>query len=148
MLFLYLLVNYLYKQSKLKLMDKIKKFGLVVIKDKKLLVNRKKGTELFLLPGGKPLAVESPEDCLARELKEEHNCSIKNIRKFGEFEDKAANENAKVHISAYTGDLIGTPKIGSEIVEQAWYSRHDNPAKLSPIIKYKIIPALLMDGLL
>ncbi len=40
---------------------KIHKIGLIVLKDKKLLLGRKKGTELYLLPGGKIEKGETPE---------------------------------------------------------------------------------------
>ena len=131
-------------------MKKIEKYGLVIIKQKKILINRKMDTRLFLLPGGKPKKGETAEQCLRREIKEEHNVDIIGSPKpFGTYEDKAANEsNTKIHMKVYLGDIKGEPTPGSEIVEQRWFGKDDNPSILSPIVKYEIIPALLMENLL
>lgn len=127
-------------------MNKIIKYGLLIIKDKKFLINRKKGTTLFLMPGGKPEADESIEDCLIREIQEEHKCALipESISFFGEFEDVAANEpNTTVCIKLYLGTIVGVPSISSEIVEQRWFGCDDDPIVLSAIIKNKILPVLL-----
>jgi 8-oxo-dGTP diphosphatase len=50
----------------------IDKVGLLLIRDKKVLLCRKKrGTSLLILPGGKREAGETSLECLARELREE-----------------------------------------------------------------------------
>ena len=53
-------------------MHRIVKYGLIVVQNNKFLINRKRGTKLFLMPGGKPELNESVEDCLIREIREEH----------------------------------------------------------------------------
>ncbi|MEK6921293.1 MAG: NUDIX domain-containing protein, partial [Nanoarchaeota archaeon] len=106
----------------------------------------KKGTTLFLMPGGKPKADETIEECLIREIHEEHQCALipESISFFGEFEDIAANEpNTLVCIKLYLGTIVGVPQIYSEIEEQRWFGKEDNPIILSAIIKNKILPALL-----
>ena len=118
-------------------MNKIIKYGLVLLKDKKFLINRKKGTTFFLMPGGKPEKKETVEDCLVREIQEEHNCKVVlgSLSFFGEFEDVAANEpNTIIYIKLYLGTILGTPKPSSEIAEQRWFGRGDDPTLLSPII--------------
>ncbi len=132
-------------------MKKIVKYGLLVLKDKKFLINRKKGTTLFLMPGGKPEQNESIEDCLVREIKEEHACSLvrESISYFGDFEDVAANEpNTLVCITLYLGTIVGIPSISSEIEEQRWFGKHDDPQILSPIIRHKILPVLVEKKLI
>lgn len=127
-------------------MKKIIKYGLLIFKDKKFLINRKKGTKLFLMPGGKPEPNETIEDCLIREIKEEHGCLVvrESLHYFGEFEDVAANEqNTLICIKLYSGTIIGAPQISSEIEEQRWFGKDDDPAILSPIIRNKILPTLL-----
>ena len=49
----------------------IHKIGAIAIKDRKLLVVRKRGKEEFIIPGGKHERDESFEECLRRELHEE-----------------------------------------------------------------------------
>lgn len=127
-------------------MKRIIKYGLIIIKDKKFLINRKKGTTLFLMPGGKPEPGESVEDCLIREIQEEHTCALllESISFFGEFEDIAANEpNTLICIKLYLGTIVGVPHISSEIEEMRWFGRNDDPSILSPIIRNKILPALI-----
>ncbi|MFA6888553.1 MAG: NUDIX domain-containing protein [Candidatus Woesearchaeota archaeon] len=124
----------------------IKKYGLIILKDKKFLINRKKHTTLFLLPGGKPEHNESPEQCLIREIKEEHNCNIvlDSLIRCGVFEDVAANEpNTIIQIELYYGRVEGTPKPSSEIEEQRWFGKNDDKEILSPIIRNKILPFLI-----
>ena len=132
-------------------MDKIIKYGLVVIKDGKFLINRKHNTELFLMPGGKPKVDELIPVCLARELMEEHQVTIdkNSIKHFNDFEDIAANEpNTIIAMKVYLGTISGEPKINREIAEQRWFGKKDNPAILSPIIKNKILPALIKNNII
>jgi 8-oxo-dGTP pyrophosphatase MutT (NUDIX family) len=124
-------------------MKHIIKYGLLVLNNGRFLVNRKLGTKLFLLPGGKPEKGETPEDCLVRELLEEHNVGVvmESIRFISEFEDKAANEpDTIIQIMLYEGKIIGEPKPGMEIEEQRWFGKDSDQAMLSPIIKHKILP--------
>lgn len=62
-------------------------------KDRLLLV-RKRGTPLFMMPGGKPEVGESILDALARELYEElgWHCPLKGMQSLGRFSAPAANE--------------------------------------------------------
>ena len=131
--------------------DKIIKYGLIILKDGKLLINRKYGTKLFLMPGGKREEGESVEDCIAREIKEEHECEIvkDSLKHFGDFEDMAANEpNTIVSVRLFTGKIIGEPQASSEIEEQVWFSKEDSQEILSPTLRNKIFPAILERGLL
>ncbi len=127
-------------------MKRIEKYGLVILRDGRFLINRKSGTKLFLMPGGKPNTGEAIEDCLIREIKEEHDCGLikESIKFIGEYGDVAANEpDTMVVIKLYIGKIIGEPKTGSEIEEQRWFGKTDNPNTLSPIIKNKILPDLI-----
>jgi 8-oxo-dGTP diphosphatase len=126
-------------------MRKIVKYALVIICGGKFLINRKRGTRLFLLPGGKPEHGESAEECLAREIREEHNVGVDmgSISFMGEFEDMAANEpDTIIHIKLYSGNIVGEPRPGHEIEEQRWFGKDDDPKILSPIIRNKILPKL------
>ena len=132
-------------------MNKIFKYGLIIIKDGRFLINRKEGTNLFLMLGGKPEEDETIEECLFREIKEEHDCEIisETIRFFGKYEDKVANEpGAIISMKVYLGKLKGEPKASSEIVEQRWFGRNDNQEILSPIIKHKILPDIVEKNLI
>ena len=85
-------------------MNKIIKYGLILLKNDSFLINRKYSTNLFLIPGGKPKPNETIEQRLIREIKEEHKSDFvqQTIRSFGESEDIAANEpNTIISIKAY-----------------------------------------------
>lgn len=127
-------------------MKKIIKYGLIILHDGKFLINRKFNTKLFLLPGGKPKKDETIEECLVREIKEEHkvNLARESIEFFGDFEDIAANEpDTLVFIKTYRGKIEGMPKVNMEIEEQRWFGKNDDAEILSPILKNKILPALI-----
>ncbi|MBI2573369.1 NUDIX domain-containing protein [Candidatus Woesearchaeota archaeon] len=127
-------------------MNTIHKYGLIILRDKRFLVNRKKNTSLFLLPGGKPTPHETPEECLVREIKEEHDCDVvtSSLSFLCHVEDAAANEaNTIVAIEVYIGEIVGEPKPSCEIQDQRWFGRDDNVTILSPIIKNKILPELI-----
>lgn len=132
-------------------LNKIIKYGLIITKNNSFLINRKYNTKLFLMPGGKPEENESIEECLIREIKEEHDCDLisSSVKFFGEFEDIAANEpNTIISMKVYKGQIKGNPKINSEIEEQRWFSKNDDQSILSPIIKNKIMPEIIKQKLI
>lgn len=132
-------------------MQRILKYGLILLRDGKFLINRKKNTTLFLLPGGKPLPDEEIIACLSRELQEEHQCSFdqSSVKLLGIFEDAAANEpDTLLTMHVYLADIIGEPICSSEIVEQRWFSKNDDPTILSPILKNKVLPVLVKKNII
>lgn len=60
------------------------------------LLVRKRGTEYFMQPGGKPEIGETPHAALIRELEEELNFSVspEELVQVGRFTDAAANEQS------------------------------------------------------
>lgn len=132
-------------------MDKIIKYGLVVLRDGKFLINREHGTEFFLMPGGSPEEGEGVEECLVREIKEELGCDVvkESVKFFGDFEGVAINHPGRlVSMKLFLGEISGDPEPNSEIEEQRWFGREDDQSVLSPLLKNKIFPALIDGGLL
>lgn len=130
-------------------MKKLHKYGLALVRFKKLLVVREHNTSIYLLPGGKPEEGEDMEKTLIREIKEELNVDllISSIKKYGIFEDIAANEsNTIIKITLAIGDIKGDMKPSTEIEEIRWIGG-DNQLNLAPSIKNKILPALIKDGI-
>lgn len=135
---------YWYKIGLLVLNDDATKF-LVCEKDKNNITN------LYLMPGGQ-MEEASAEECLRSEIKEELDCKVdfKTLKYIGEFADVAAGDpDHEIAIELYQGKLIGEPKPSSEIKHIHWIGKKDadNP-KVSPIIRNKIIPALVEQGIL
>lgn len=85
----------------------IHKIGAMVIKDNSFLMVRKKGHDTWTTIGGRPEAGENEEQTLRRELREEANCEIEIIKKLGDFEAKAADDDAIVKLSLYLAELKG-----------------------------------------
>jgi len=127
----------------------IEKVGLLVIRDKKLLLQRKRGTNQLIVPGGKCEADETLQMALSREIREELGAKVKNIRYWKTFEDAAAFERgATIRIASFMGELLDEPQPKAEIVEIVWVDTTYSNEKLSPIVRKKIIPELLKVGLI
>jgi len=130
------------------------KVGLLAVRDGKVLLCRKKHTtSLLILPGGCREPGESAIDCLSRELREElGDVMVKAVELVGVYTDRAAGpEKAQpktVRIELYRGELIGQPVASSEIAELFWFGERDDYFQLAPSIANKILPDLLVRGIL
>jgi 8-oxo-dGTP diphosphatase len=129
----------------------ILKIGLAVTAGDRLLVVKKKGGSLYILPGGKPEAGENDIAALAREIEEELGCHLdsSSLVFLGSFSDVAADlENTIVTIRLYAAQLLGDPAPKSEIENLKWFSINDNDggAFLAPSLQNQIVPFLYARG--
>ncbi len=130
-------------------MKVIKKAGLAVFKDKKILLGRSKNQpDVFYIIGGKYQGNETDIECLKREIKEELGCEVdENSLKFlNHFEDVAHGDQGMLQLNLYKGKLIGEPKPSSEIVEIGYFDTNSNPKHLSVIAQRTIFPWLKKNG--
>ncbi|GEO95873.1 DUF4031 domain-containing protein [Kocuria turfanensis] len=119
--------------------------------DGALLTVRKRGTDRFMLVGGKLDPGESPAEAAVRETAEEVGLVLDpgQLRLLGEFEAPAANEAATwVRSTVFTAPLTGRPEARAEIEELRWQPLDDVspaalPADLAPLLREHVIPALL-----
>jgi 8-oxo-dGTP diphosphatase len=125
-------------------MKRITKYGLLVIKNNKILLQVEKRQKMLLLPGGKPKKGERYEQCLKREIKEELNSEIEEgtLNYLGRFEDMAADESSILTVWLYSGKLKTKPKPRNEVKRIVWFGKKNNPERLSPVIRNKIMPYL------
>ena len=89
--------------------------------DRKLLLVRSSGKDGFYLPGGKPDPGESDHEALSREIREELGCEV-DLSSLAYFTTTVAQAFAKpdgvmVHVKTFLGQLVGTPRPTSEVVE-------------------------------
>lgn len=127
----------------------IYKSGIAVIEGDKLLVQKTKDIADYLLPGGTVEAGETYRDALIRELQEEMRSKPARLHYFGPFKDTAAGRiGMTVHIEVFLGELIGVPRPGYEVERLIWFGLQDDRNKLSPIIRNRILPALIRRGYL
>jgi 8-oxo-dGTP diphosphatase len=94
-----------------------------VIRDEtgRMLVVRKRGTAIFMKPGGKRELGEDDLTALARELDEEIGCRLIDANLLGAFEAPAANEPGfTVRAATYLARVEGKITALAEIEELAW----------------------------
>ncbi|MEX5299206.1 DUF4031 domain-containing protein [Kocuria sp. CPCC 205292] len=118
--------------------------------DGALLTVRKRGTERFMLVGGKLDPGESPAAAAVRETAEEVGLRLDpaQLSLLGEFEAPAANEAGTwVRCTVFTAPLTGRPVPLAEIEELRWQHVDEHvldalPADLAPLLREHVIPAL------
>lgn len=123
----------------------IVKVGLAAIEDGRLLLVRKRGSEIHILPGGKPESDEDDIAALRREIEEELGCALAPMPAFlGEFTDQVAGEvSTTVTVRLYAGALEGEPRPRSEIESLHWFSPDDaDGTRLAPSLENQIVPFL------
>ncbi len=132
---------------------KIYKYGLVCIKDNKILLCEPLGFSDLILPGGLIEGDEKPADNFAREVAEElgenARLDFSSLKYIGQFEDRAAGKIvANVVIELWYGNIAGVLIASSEIKSLHWFDPRGDWNKLSPIIRNKILPKLISIGYL
>lgn len=118
-----------------------------------LLIVRKRGTRVFMLPGGKVEAGETSADAAVREVAEEVGISLdpSQVRLLGTWTAAAANEPGLIIGSdVFTAPFIGEPVASGEIEEIRWLPLTDPNAlgaqPLAPLLTEHVIAALLSQG--
>jgi 8-oxo-dGTP diphosphatase len=118
--------------------------------DGQLLVVRKRGADVYILPGGKPAAGETDLAALTRELQEELACTPipGTVSWVGEFTDVSADDSRhEIVIRLYTVELEGSLTPSSEIVEYLWLNPSSHSSvPLAPSIRRKILPFYASHG--
>jgi len=119
-------------------MKVIDKIAIIYVKDKKILATLSKGKDTYYLPGGKREGIETDEETLIRECKEELSINIikDTIQYYDTFEAQAHGkaEGILVRMKCYTAEFEGKIKANSEIQEIRWLDYNDLD-KISPVDK-------------
>ena len=104
----------------------IDKIALVLVRDRRTLVARSKGKQVYFTPGGKREPGETDAQALVREIKEELNVDITvdSIKRYGTFQAQAFGKPAgtMVRITGYTAEFTGELLPGAEVEELRWIS--------------------------
>lgn len=112
-----------------------------------VLLVRKRGSRIFIQPGGKFEAGEVPLDALARELREELGVAMRrdDARFLGTFEADAVNESGRrVRADAYAVQVEGDPVAQAEIEEIRWLDPlRELDVAVAPLSREHILPAWL-----
>ena len=119
-------------------MKEIDKIAFIYVKDGQILSTLSKGKDTYYIPGGKREGIESDEETLVRECKEELTIDIieDTIKYYGTFEAQAHGkaEGIIVRMTCYMASFEGELKPSSEIQEIRWLD-YSNLNIISPVDK-------------
>ena len=129
----------------------------VVLRDPSgsVLLVRKRGTAMWMNPGGKPEEGETPEQCGAREVHEELGLVLDPLRleALGLFEAAAANEpdhTVLAHVFSWPDPVLGRVRPAAEIDAVRWsdpaVARGGSDHTLAPLYTELIAPLLARGG--
>ena len=112
-----------------------------------LLTVRKRGTEVFMLPGGKRDPSEDDVTALARELSEELGCRLTDAKALGVFVAPAANElDSQVEGAIYHATITGPISAQAEIAELFWINPAAPPTMhLAPLLALHVLPRIAAE---
>ena len=112
----------------------------------RLLTVRKRGTEKFMHPGGKPEAGETAAQTAARELAEEVGIVVAadELVFLGIWSADAANEAAtQIQATVFTAPGVWQARASAEIAEIRWLDlAAELPGDLAPLLTDHVLPAL------
>ena len=112
----------------------------------RLLLVRKRGTTVWMQPGGKPEPGETAAETLARELLEELGAHVEpaDLEPLGTYTTAAANEAGTTLIAdVFRADLRGPLRAAAEIDAVTWMHPREFPQhRLAPLITEHMLALL------
>lgn len=116
----------------------------------RLLLVRKCGTQMFMLPGGKRESGETPLQALIRELDEELHLQLpaSALTPLGHFSEAAANEpDTRVEADIFRAPLAQPVQPAAELEELRWLSASDpRSVDLAPLLRHHVLPLIWPDA--
>lgn len=113
----------------------IDKLALIVVRDRRTLMVRTRGNQVFYTPGGKREKGESDGEALAREVKEELGVELlqETMQPYSVFHALAHGkpEGTKLRMTCYTASFVGEAAACSEIEELRWMASSTDRSLLS-----------------
>lgn len=117
--------------------------AVALVRDGHVLTVRKRGTERFMLVGGKLEPGESAYDAALREAREEVGLVLGSATLLGEFLSEAANEPGHtLHSTVFWVESDAEPVAAAEIAEVRWTPLLDHPDDLAPMLEHHVLPVI------
>jgi 8-oxo-dGTP pyrophosphatase MutT (NUDIX family) len=117
--------------------------AIALVRDGYVLTVRKRGTERFMLVGGKLEPGESAREAALRETYEEVGLEIDDATLLGEFFSEAANEPGHtLHSTVFWAESDAEPVASAEIAEVRWTPLRDHPDDLAPMLEHHVLPVI------
>ncbi len=120
--------------------------GIIVNPQGRTLMVRKRGTNVFIQPGGKPEPGETAAVALLRELHEELGLAMaeSDLEYLGEFESAAANEPGfRVRSQTFWCHAdVRDVTVAAEIAEARWVSLTDSSIDIAPLSSEHFFPLI------
>jgi len=118
--------------------------AVALVRDDCVLTVRKRGTQRFMLVGGKLEPGESALDAALRETYEEVGLRIDTATLIGEFFSEAANEpDHTLHSTVFAVESDEEPVASAEIAEVRWTPLRGHPDDLAPMLEHHVLPMLV-----
>ncbi|WKZ23706.1 MAG: NUDIX domain-containing protein [Candidatus Dojkabacteria bacterium] len=132
------------------------KIAALILSEGKLLVVRKKDTDVWISLGGKPEPEESHQETLQREILEEIGVLIigtPSLFHESPVEYAEGKPGKTVKIYSYLVTIVGTPRINvdDQIEEFQYISKQDFESqtyKLGSVLEKFVVPKLIREGLM
>lgn len=113
------------------------------VRDGHVLTVRKRGTDRFMLVGGKPEPGETPEQTARRESLEEVGVAVGELEPLGAFVSAAANEPGhELRSTVFAAELTAEPAPAAEIAELRWCPLDATGSDLAPMLVENVLPLL------
>lgn len=125
----------------------------IIIKDRRLLVERSKGKDVFVAPGGKLEPGETSQQAVIRELKEEFQLNVAedDLEEFGVYYAEAAGGHSvgkKLRMDVFMIKNVGKVRPDSEVEEIRWVSSNiPDDIEVGSIFAHEVLPRLKGNGL-
>ena len=117
------------------------------VRDGRVLTVRKRGTDRFMLVGGKLEPGEGARECAVRETYEEIGVRVDEAVLMGEFTGDAANEpDHSLHSTVFRANLTSEPVAAAEIEEVRWVGIDEDGDDLAPMLRENVLPVLRAEA--